>query len=221
MIMNLNFGGILGELPFILGGLTTTLTLVFSSIVFGTIFGTLLSLMNLGKSKILSGVAKVYISIFRGTPLMLQLTLIFFALPIAFNIDLGSYGSAILAMGLNSSAYIAELIRSGINSVDKGQTEASQALGIPYSKMVKNIILPQALKNILPALINEFSVLIKESAIVNVVALSDLMRRAMLIGNRSFLYFETLIVVGMIYYILVMVLALIGKHVERRLAVSD
>jgi polar amino acid transport system permease protein len=221
MMMDLNFLGVLEELPFILGGLTTTLILVLSSIIFGTIFGTVLSLMKLGKSKILSGIATVYISIFRGTPLMLQLTLIFFALPIAFNVDLGSYGSAILAMGLNSSAYVAEIIRSGISAVDKGQTEASLALGIPYSKMMKSIILPQALKNILPALINEFSVLIKESAIVNVVALSDLMRRAMLIGTRSFLYFETLIVVGVIYYVLVMILALVGKYVEGRLAVSD
>lgn len=220
-MMDLNFLGVLEELPFILGGLTTTLTLVLSSIIFGTMMGTLLSLMRLSKSKILSGIATVYISIFRGTPLMLQLTLIFFALPIAFNIDLGSYGSAILAMALNSSAYIAEIIRSGISSVDKGQVEASLALGIPYSKMVQNIILPQALKNILPALINEFSVLIKESAIVNVVALSDLMRRAILIGTRSFLYFEALIVVGAIYYLLVMMLSLVGKLVERRLAVSD
>lgn len=219
--MDLNFMGVLQELPFILGGLTTTLILVLSSILIGTIFGTLLSLMKLGKSKILSGIATVYISVFRGTPLILQLAFIYFALPIAFGIDLGSYGSAILGMGLNSSAYIAEIIRSGIGSVDKGQTEASLALGIPYSKMMRSIILPQALKNILPALINEFSVLIKESAIVNVVALSDLMRRAMLIGSRNFLHFETLIVVGVIYYLLVMALATLGKIVERRLAVSD
>lgn len=219
--MNLDFMVVLEELPFILGGLTTTLTLVFTSIIFGMILGTLLSLMKLGKSKILSGIATVYISIFRGTPLMLQLVMIFFALPIAFGIDFGAYGSVILAMGLNSSAYIAEIIRSGIASVDKGQTEAAMALGISYPKMMKSIILPQAIKNILPALINEFSVLIKESAIVNVVALSDLMRRAILIGMRNFRYLETLIIVGALYYMLVMILAFIGKLVERRLSKGD
>jgi len=217
----MDFSPVLSELPFILGGLTTTLILVASAIFFGMIFGTLLSLMRLGKIKLLSGFATVYISIFRGTPLMLQLTLIFFGLPLAFGIDFGPYGSAMLAMGLNSSAYIAEIIRSGISAVDKGQTEASLALGIPYPKMMKSIILPQALKNILPALINEFSVLVKESAIVNVVALSDLMRRGMLLGARSFRYFEALIVIGVIYYIIVMIIALIGKYVERRMMVSD
>jgi len=217
----MDFSPVLAELPFILGGLTTTLILVASSIFFGMIFGTLLSLMRLGKIKILSGIATVYISIFRGTPLMLQLTLIFFGLPMAFNVDFGSYGSAMLAMGLNSSAYIAEIIRSGISAVDKGQTEASLALAIPYPKMMKNIILPQALKNIFPALINEFSVLVKESAIVNAVALSDLMRRGMLIGARSFRYLETLIVIGVIYYVIVMMIAMVGKYVEGRMAVSD
>jgi len=219
--MDLDFSPVLADLPFILGGLTTTLTVVASSILFGMVFGTLLALMKLGKVKLLSGVATVYISIFRGTPLMLQLAFIYFALPLSFGIDLGSYGSAMLGMGLNSSAYIAEIIRSGISAVDKGQTEASLALGIPYPKMMRNIILPQALKNIFPALINEFSVLVKESAIVNVVALSDLMRRGMLIGARSFRYFESLIVIGAIYYVAVMVIALIGTYVERGLAVSD
>lgn len=219
--MDLNFQGVLENLPFILGGLGTTLILVFSSIAFGTGLGIVLSLLKLSRNSVLAAFATVYISIFRGTPLMLQLVLIYFGLPLAFGIDLGAYGSAILALGLNSAAYISEIIRSGIMAVDKGQTEASLALGIPYSNMMKSIILPQALKNILPALINEFTALTKESAIVNVVALSDLMRRAMIIGNRSFLYFEALLVVGVIYYLLVTGISLGGKWVERRLAVSD
>ena len=219
--MTFNFGGVLSELPFILGGLQVTLTLVFTSIIMGMIFGTCLALMRLSQVKWLMGISSFYISIFRGTPLMLQLTLIYFGLPIAFGIDLGSYGSAILGLGLNSSAYIAEIIRSGIGAVDKGQTEASLALGIPYRLMMKDIILPQAIKNILPALINEFSILVKESAIVNVVALSDMMRRGMLIGARTFLYLETLIIIGAIYYVVVMSVAFIGKLVERRFALSD
>ena len=219
--MDLNFYRIWQHLPFILQGIRTTLTLISASIFFGTILGTFLALLKLSKNFLLSGPATFYISIFRGTPLVLQLLLIFFALPQAFGIDLGIYGSAILALSLNSGAYVSEIIRSGINAVDKGQTEAAEALGIPYSKMMRHIILPQAIKNILPALINEFTALVKESAIVTIIGAQDIMRRTQMLGSQTFLYFESLLVAGLIYYIIVTVISGVGKWVERRLAVSD
>jgi len=218
--MNLNFQGAIENLPFILQGISTTLTLVLASIICGVVLGMLLSLAKLSKNKFLSALTTVYISIFRGTPLVLQLVLIYFGLPQMFGIDLGSYGSAILALSLNSAAYVSEIIRSGIMAVDKGQTEAAEALGVPYSKMMKNIILPQAIKNILPALINEFTALTKESAIVTVVGTADIMRRSQMVAAQTFLYFETLLIAGAIYYVIVTVISFIGKTVERRLSVS-
>ena len=219
--MDLNFSGVFENISFILEGASTTLTLITASIFFGTILGTLLALMKLSKSIFLAAPATFYISIFRGTPLVLQLVLIYFGFPQAFNIDLGIYGSAILSLSLNSGAYVAEIIRSGINAVDKGQTEAAEALGVSYGKMMKNIILPQAIKNILPALINEFTALVKESAVVTIIGAQDIMRRTQIFGSQTFLYFESLLVAGAIYYIIVTVISSIGRYVERRLAVSD
>ncbi len=126
-----------------------------------------------------------------------------------------------MAFGLNSGAYISEIIRAGILAVDKGQLEASMALGIPYKKMMKDIVLPQALKNILPALMNEFITLTKESAIVTVIGITDIMRRSYIVGGNTYRYFESLIFAGVIYYLMVIVLTLIGKAVERRMRRSD
>lgn len=218
--MNLNFQGIIPSLPFILIGVGVTLKIVLCALILGFILGILLALLKLSKKKVWTSIATVYISIFRGTPVIVQLTLLYYGLPQLTGIDLGTELSAILALGLNSGAYISEIIRAGIMAVDKGQTEASMALGIPYSKMMRSIILPQALKNILPALINEFTALTKESAVVTVVGTQDIMRRSMIIGGQTFLYLETLLVAGFIYYILVMIISLIGKMVEGRLNVD-
>ena len=129
--------------------------------------------------------------------------------------------AAIAAFGLNSGAYISEIIRAGINAVDKGQLEASKALGIPYTKMMKDIILPQAMKNILPSLMNEFITLNKESAIVTVIGALDIMRRAYVVGGATFRYLEPLLIAGLIYYVMTLVLTLLGKLLEKRMRRSD
>ena len=132
-----------------------------------------------------------------------------------------AYIAAILAFGLNSGAYISEIIRAGILAVDRGQLEASMALGIPYSKMMKDIILPQAVKNILPALVNEFITLTKESAIVTVIGIMDIMRRSYIVGGNTYRYFESLLFAGLVYYIMVVVLTMLGKLIEKRMSRSD
>lgn len=219
--MQPEFNRIIPFLPYILEGVVVTLQIVMMSIVVGLTLGIVLTLLKISKVKPLMIIASFYTSIFRGTPLILQLTLLYFGLVQLIGIDLGEFWSAVLALGLNSAAYISEIIRAGILAVDKGQTEASMALGIPYRNMMQKIILPQALKNILPALINEFTALTKESAIVTVIGTVDIMRRAMIVGQQSFLYFEALIVAGVIYYMIVTAISLIGNLIERRLTVSD
>jgi arginine/lysine/histidine transport system permease protein len=219
--MNLDFSQIVPYIPFILEGIWVTLKFVIISIIFGFILGTGLALCKISKIKAWNWFGDAYTSIFRGTPLILQLMIIYFAIPQLTGYDISPFLSAILAFGLNSSAYVSEIIRAGIQAVDKGQTEAAQALGVPYRLMMKDIILPQALKNILPALMNEFITLTKESAIVSTIGYLDLMRRAQVVGADIYRNFEPLIFVGVIYWLLVMVLTIIGKIVERRMKFSD
>ncbi|KYG59251.1 amino acid ABC transporter permease [Planococcus maritimus] len=219
--MNLDFSQIIPYIPFMLEGIWVTLKFVFFAIILGSILGTVLALFKIGSAKPLKWFADAYTSIFRGTPLILQLMIIYYSIPQLTGYDISPFLSAILAFGLNSSAYISEIIRAGIQAVDKGQLEAAQALGVPYGAMMKDIILPQALKNILPALMNEFITLTKESAIVSTIGYLDLMRRAQVVGADLFRNFEPLLFVGVIYWCLVMGLTVIGRMVERRLKLSD
>ncbi|MFD1031266.1 amino acid ABC transporter permease [Metaplanococcus flavidus] len=219
--MNLDFSQIVPYIPFMLKGIWTTIQFVFVAIILGSILGTVLALFKIGKAKSLRWFADAYTSIFRGTPLILQLMIIYYSIPQLTGYDINPFLSAVLAFGLNSSAYISEIIRAGIQAVDKGQMEAAQALGIPYRTMMKDIILPQALKNILPALMNEFITLTKESAIVSTIGYLDLMRRAQVVGSDLFRNFEPLLFVGFIYWCMVMVLTVLGKMFERRLKLSD
>ncbi len=219
--MNLDFSQIVPYIPFMLEGIWVTLKFVFFAIILGSILGVLLALFKIGSIKPLRWFADAYTSIFRGTPLILQLMIIYYSIPQLTGFDISPFLSAILAFGLNSSAYISEIIRAGIQAVDKGQMEAAQALGVPYGAMMKDIILPQALKNILPALMNEFITLTKESAIVSTIGYLDLMRRAQVVGADLFRNFEPLLFVGVIYWCLVMGLTMVGRVFERRLKQSD
>lgn len=219
--MNLDFSQIVPYIPFILKGIWVTLKFVVVAIIFGFVLGTILALLKISRVKALNWLADIYTSIFRGTPLILQLMLIYFAVPQLTGYDIDPFLSSILAFGLNSSAYVSEIIRAGIQAVDKGQTEAALALGVPYRLMMKDIIFPQALKNILPALMNEFVTLTKESALVSTIGYLDLMRRAQVVGADTYHNFEPLIFVGLIYWVLVFVLTTAGKLVERRLKYSD
>ncbi|WP_117169903.1 amino acid ABC transporter permease [Paraliobacillus sediminis] len=219
--MNLDFSQIVPYIPFMIEGIWVTLKFVFVAIIFGFILGTILALFKIGSIRPLRWFADAYTSIFRGTPLILQLMIIYFAVPQLTGYDIQPFLSAVLAFGLNSSAYVSEIIRAGIQAVDKGQTEVAQALGIPYRQMMTDIILPQAMKNILPALMNEFITLTKESALVSTIGYLDLMRRAQVVGADLYRNFEPLLFVGVIYYLLVMALTIAGKLVERRLRISD
>ncbi|MGG3565466.1 amino acid ABC transporter permease [Priestia megaterium] len=219
--MNLDFSQIVPSMPYILKGIGVTIQIVLASAILGFVLGVILSLCKISRNKPLQWFADAYTSVFRGTPLVLQLLLIYFGLPQLLGFDIAPFPAAVAAFGLNSAAYISEIIRAGILAVDKGQREAALALGIPYRRMMGQIILPQALKNILPALMNEFITLTKESAIVTVIGALDIMRRAYIVGGEKFAYLEPLIFAGLIYYVMVMGLMLLGKAVERRMRKGD
>lgn len=219
--MNLDFAQLIPSVPYILQGIIVTLKIVILAGVSGFVLGIILSLLKISNVKILAWFADAYTSIFRGTPLILQLMLIYYGSPQVTGYQIQPYTAAVLAFGLNSGAYVSEIIRAGILAIDQGQREASLALGVSYGKMMWDIILPQAIKNILPALMNEFISLTKESAIVTSIGVMDIMRRAYQVGADNYSYFEPLIIAGLIYYVMVLILNFLGKAVERRMRRSD
>ncbi|MGE7915682.1 amino acid ABC transporter permease [Lysinibacillus sp. RS5] len=219
--MNLDFTAIIPSIPYILKGIGVTLQIAIGASIIGFIIGILLALCKIGKVNVLRWIADFYTSIFRGTPLVLQLMIIYYAVPQLLDIQIDPVPTAIIAFGLNSGAYISEIIRGGINAVDKGQMEAAQALGIPYAKMMKDIIIPQAVKNILPSLVNEFITLNKETAVVTVISALDIMRRAYIVGGATYRYLEPLLFAGVIYYIMTLVLTFLGKRIEKGMRKSD
>lgn len=219
--MNLDFTQFIPSLPYILKGITVTLQIVVLAGVLGFVLGTILSLFKISKLKFLGWFADAYTSIFRGTPMILQLMVIYYGSPQLIGYQIQPYTAAVLSFGLNSGAYVSEIIRAGILAIDKGQQEAALALGVPYGKMMFDIILPQAIKNILPALMNEFITLTKESAIVTSIGVMDIMRRSYQVGAEKYSFFEPLIIAGIIYYIMVMILTFLGKGLERRMRRGD
>ncbi|MFS0675006.1 amino acid ABC transporter permease [Ornithinibacillus sp. 179-J 7C1 HS] len=219
--MNLDFSQIVPSIPFILEGIGATLKFVSVSIIVGLVLGTFLALLKISNKKWLKWPADIYTSIFRGTPLILQLMTIYFAIPQLFEYDIPVFLSAVLAFGLNSAAYVSEIIRAGILAVDKGQVEAAEALGVEFRPMMFHIILPQATKNILPALMNEFITLTKESALVSTIGYMDIMRRADIVGAQLYRNFEPLLFAGIIYWVMIFILTNIGSWMERRMRQSD
>ena len=205
-----------------LDGLKMTLLVSLLAIILGVALGTILALMRMtaerrGKSTLLSKIAYVYIDIIRGTPTVTQLLIMYFV--VLKGVDGLIVGT--VTFGLNSAAYVAEIIRAGILAVDHGQMEGGRSLGLSYGQTMKDIILPQAVKNILPALGNEFIVLIKETAILGYVSIVDLTKVADFVTSRTYEAFAPLIGTAIIYYLVVKVLTLVLGAVERRLRQSD
>lgn len=219
--LNLDFSILKGYVPYMLKGVYVTLLFTLVSALFGFVWGTVLSLFKISGMRPLEWFATVYTSIFRGTPLLLQLFLIYYATPQLFKYDISPLMAAGLAFGLNSAAYLSETIRGGIMAVDRGQREAALSLGLPYRTMMVSIILPQALRTILPSLVNECVALLKESSLVSVIGVQDIMRRANVVQATEFRALEALLFAGAIYYVLVLVLTSLAHLLERRLRRSD
>ena len=195
------------------------ITLLYSILAgcFGMILGGSLAISRYSKNKILIILVKMYVSAIRGTPFLLQLFFIYFVLPIILKVNISIFISGILALSFNSAAYVSEIVRGGIESVDKGQFEAAKSLSIPYLSMMYDIILPQALKAILPSLTNEVINLIKESAVIGVIGVADLMRRAQMVAAEKYDYITPLCVVAVFYYIIIYIVANFGTMIEKKL----
>ncbi|MCR5754153.1 MAG: amino acid ABC transporter permease [Acetatifactor sp.] len=214
-------------------GIGVTLTVTIFALILGVALGVVLAIIRsahdqqAGKHKnpvlgILNTLAKIYLTVIRGTPMMVQLLIMWFVVwASARSTDSNLIKCAILTFGLNSAAYVAEIIRSGIMSIDAGQMEAGRSLGLSYYATMKCIIIPQAFKNVLPALGNEMIALIKETSIVTVIGLKDLTKGAMIIQGKTFQAFVPFIAIAAIYLFMVMMLTWMMGKLERRMRASD
>lgn len=207
----------------LLEGLGNTLTITFFAAILGVVIGFLIAIVRstadrTGKLKFLDFLCRVYLTVIRGTPAMIQLLIMFYVIMVSSN---NKILIAVLTFAINSGAYVAEIVRSGIMSIDNGQFEAGRSLGFNYASTMFHIIIPQAFKNVLPALMNEFITLLKETSICGYIGLMDLTRAGDFIRSRTYEAFFPLIAVALIYLVIVMILTALVNRLERRLRVSD
>lgn len=209
---------------YIVDGLKTTLEITFFAVLIGIALGFLVAMIrstyeNTHRLKFLNALCSVYLTVIRGTPVVIQLMIMYFV--IFANVDINKVLTAVLAFGINSGAYVAEIFRSGIMSIEKGQFEAGRSLGFTYGQTMWYIIMPQAFKNVLPTLGNEFIVLLKETSVAGYVALQDLTKAGDIIRSRTYNAYMPLLAVAVIYLIMVMIFTYLVKCLERRLHKSE
>lgn len=209
---------------YITDGLKITLLVTVFAVLIGVVLGFLIAIVRTthdktGKLKILNAICKVYLTVIRGTPVVVQLMIIYFI--IFGSVDISKVVVAIVAFGINSGAYVAEIFRSGIISIDNGQFEAGRSLGFNYAQTMMYIVMPQAFKNVLPTLCNEFISLLKETSVSGYIALQDLTKGGDIIRSRTYDAFMPLIAVALIYLAMVMIFTKLVSLLERRLRNSD
>ena len=209
---------------YMLQGLGTTLLITFLSVIVGVALGFVIAIIRStyeknGNIKILNIICKGYLTIIRGTPVLVQLMIVFYVIIVPFSTS--KILAAVIAFGLNSAAYVAEILRAGIMSIEQGQFEAGRSLGFNYIQTLRYIILPQAFKNVLPSLANEFIVLLKETSVCGFIGLVDLVRGGDIIRSVTFTPFLPLMAAAIIYLIMVMILTSFVNKLERRLRVNE
>lgn len=207
--------------PVYLSVLWGTLWISAVTVLSGALLGMLVALMRMSRSKLLNGIAGAYVEILRGTPILLQLYFFWIGLPKLVPFELSDTQCIVAALAVNASAFISEIIRAGIAAVDKGQWEAARSIGLSESHMMTHVILPQAVKNILPALCNEFISTVKGTSLASVFFVGELMTSFKTVQSATFLALQSLTIVGIIYFVLNFVLSRLLGVLERRLTVSD
>lgn len=215
------------NLGYMLKAAGMSIVIAICAVIIGTIIGILGALSKISKSKILNAIANFYITIIRGTPMLLQILFFFLGVPSIVRAITGHgftpnpYVIGIIAMSINSGAYSTELIRSGINGVDKGQWEAGMALGMSRSEIMKRLILPQAFKRIVPPMVSEFITLIKDSSLISTIGAIELLKSAQILGARYYNYIIPLLAASVMYLIMTITISIFANKLERRLSESD
>ena len=205
-------------MPQLLLGLKVTLQMTVVSLALAVVVGMASCMFSISKVKPLNWISGVYLSIIRGTPLMVQSFFIYFGLTAALDFRISIFKAAVIVLCLNAGAYLSEIFRSGIAAVNKGQMEAARSLGLPYGVAMRKVILPQAIRIVIPSVLNQFIITLKDTSILSAIGCMELMKQSMMIVSRNFHSFETYAVIAVMYYVVVMVLTKIFKIIERRLS---
>jgi His/Glu/Gln/Arg/opine family amino acid ABC transporter permease subunit len=214
--MNLDFSALNGYWPYFFRGAWITIQLSVLGVLFGTFFGVVFALMRLSRSWLPKAVASTYIEIIRGTPMLVQIFIIYYGLT-NFGINLPGFAAGVVALTINSSAYMAEVFRAGIQAIDKGQTEAARSLGMSRGMTMRLIVLPQAFRNMLPAIGNELIVILKDSSLISAVGIAELMNNARTVQGTTFRPMEPLLVAAGMYFVMTFILSRLLGVLERRL----
>ena len=219
--MSFDFSLIWNSLPLLLAGAGVTIEITAIAVGLGFIFGLITSVCRLSGVKILQVIAVCYVNIIRGTPMLVQIFLIYFALPMVIGERINPIVAAVAACSINSGAYVSEIFRAGIQSVDKGQMEAGRSLGLSWMQTMRYVILPQAFKHVIPPLGNEFISMTKETSLVSVIGFEELTRRGQLIIAKTYGSFEIWLTVAAIYLVMTLTIARLVSYLERRFATDD
>ena len=219
--MSFDFSLIWNSLPLLLAGAGVTIEITAIAVGLGFIFGLITSVCRLSGVKILQVIAVCYVNIIRGTPMLVQIFLIYFALPMVIGERINPFVAAVAACSINSGAYVSEIFRAGIQSVDKGQMEAGRSLGLSWMQTMRYVILPQAFKHVIPPLGNEFISMTKETSLVSVIGFEELTRRGQLIIAKTYGSFEIWLTVAAIYLVMTLTIARLVSYLERRFASDD
>ena len=220
--MNLDFSFIVEYMPYYFEGIKYTLLISFVAVLFGAVFGSLLFYMkssnfHIWKIKPLKIIAVAYIEIIRGTPMILQIFIVYAGAEPFFGMDLSALQAAFVAIALNSAAYVSEIVRAGIDAVDKGQMEASRSLGLTYGMSMRSVVLPQAFKVMIPSIINQFIITLKDTSILAVIGYPELTNMGKTISGNTFKSLETWAIVGVMYMIVIITLSKVAKAIERKM----
>lgn len=219
--MSFDWSLIWDNIPILLQGAVITIQITVMAVGCGFFIGMIAALANLSRFKIVRLLVKCYVELFRGTPLLVQIFMIYFALPMVIGQSINPYVAAVTACSINSGAYVSEIFRAGIQSIDKGQMEAGRSLGLTWAQTMRYIVMPQAFKAIIPPLGNEFIAMMKDTSLVSVIGFEELTRRGQLIISKTYGALEIWLAVAVLYLIMTLGIAQLVSYLERRFATDD
>ncbi|OBT09417.1 amino acid ABC transporter permease [Vibrio sp. UCD-FRSSP16_10] len=206
------------SLPAFLDGMQITLIITVCALFFATIIGLVLGLINIGNNTFLRAIAKVYIDIVRGTPLIVQAFFLYFGMTGYLGFHMTAEVAGTIVISINAGAYMAEIFRGGIKAIDVGQMEAARSLGLPYTKAMIKVVLPQAFRNMIPAILNQFIISLKDTSILTVIGVNELTQSGQIIISSTYRSFEVWTMVGIMYFILIFILTTIFRRIEARMS---
>lgn len=203
---------------YLVAAMGKTLELTFLSLVFAAVIGLFFGLLNVSKKKLLNVIANIYIDCIRGVPLIVLAFFVYFGVPMATGIRLNALVAGIISLSMNAGAYMAEIVRAGIQSIDKGQMEAARSLGLPYGTAMRKVVLPQAIKTMIPSIINQFIITLKDTSILSVIGFPELVKAGQIVIARNFETFKMWAIIAVMYLIVITTLSRIARALERKIS---